>query len=223
MITAAFFAGKIFCDPVNKPTWFICVQDFLFRIPGVSEYLLLVNGRSADKKTMDAILDAGHSVGVVPGGIHEQTHTDPTTEALYFPPNLGFIRLAIERGLPLWPCYIFGENQLYGQNQMTRTGNLLLKRHLGVGSLFVIGRFGLPWPVFKPTPLYLHWGNLVEVGPTDANPSDEHVREVFLKYVTELRRIFAENADARLPPESAKKGLKIVWRGHKDENIFSKL
>merc|ERR1712232_1478116 len=144
-------------------------------------------------------------------------HTDPEVETAYFPPSLGFIRLAIQHGLPLFPTYIFGENQLFGQNKFTRAANVMVKRNFGIGSLFVLGRFGLPWPVFKSAPLFWAIGDCIDTGPAEPKPSDERVRDVFVKYVTELNRIFNLHARERLPPGNAQKGLRIVWREHENE------
>lgn len=200
----------------------VVVADLLFRVPGLCEYLLLCNARSGSRDTFDALLAAGYSVAVQPGGLIEQVKTDSDKEVLYFPKKLGFIRLAMKHGVPLLPCYCFGENQLFPTKAWTRKLNYWFYKALGTGSLVVYGRCGLPNSPVIPNPLLLpdpttemhvRYGEHVDVGPPDADPSEEKVLEVFERYKTALRRLFDENKDTCLRPEVAAHGLEIIWRG----------
>jgi len=218
-LSAMLFGGEVFLNcGTSSNTWFVCVADLLFRVPGLSEFLCLVNARSARREVIDKLLDAGCSIALVPGGIHEQVRFDHEQEAVYFPPNLGFIRTAMRHGVPLLPVYSFGENQLHRQNGFTRAANNFVYRTTGVGNLFVIGRCGLPWICARPEAVNWHFGQLVAVGPKCAEPSDEAVRLVFLQYAKELRAMFSQKAHEHLPPDVAARGLHIVWRGH-DEKL----
>ena len=86
--------------------------SIVFCVPLIRELILLMGVRDASRRTLRHLLSTGHSVGVQPGGIHEMLHSDSSQEALYFQRGLGFVRLAMEFGRPLLPCYSFGENQL---------------------------------------------------------------------------------------------------------------
>jgi len=201
---------------------FTGVADAVFQVPVFRELVLLLLGRQASSRTIDAILGSGRSVSIFPGGIHEQLATDPEQERCFFPPNLGFVRQAIKHGVPLQPCYSFGENQLFDVPPWTRKVCRFIKKHTGAGVPLGFGRWGLPC-VPKKQNLQCHAGRPVEVGPADANPTEEYVRQVFRAYCTELRRLFDEHKDEALPPEIAARGLEIVWRGHETENLFKRV
>ena len=84
----------------------------VFCVPLVRELLLLMGVRDATRATLLRLLGAGHSIAIQPGGIWEMVMSDSSQEALYFQRSLGFVRLALEAGRPLLPCYSFGENQV---------------------------------------------------------------------------------------------------------------
>ncbi len=46
----------------------------LFKVPLLREFLLLFGVREAMRSTMDAIMSAGCSVAINPGGIYEQVY-----------------------------------------------------------------------------------------------------------------------------------------------------
>lgn len=172
---------------------FILAADIAFKLPGLRELFLFINARAANESVIEDVFCGGGSVAVFPGGIHEQLQTDPKQEKLFFPPNLGFVRQAIKHSMPLVPVYNFGENQQFG-------------------------RWSVPFmPRFHP--LQSRFGQAVDVGAADPEPTDARVREVFLRYCAELRRLFNEFKDTALPPAVAARGLKIVWRGHETEDL----
>jgi len=213
-----FYGGRIWQDlSTAKRGWYVCIADLLFRFPGLSEFLIVNNCRAADKNTMSELLAKGHCAAVQPGGIFEQIRWNPDSETAYFPKNLGFIRLALQHGVPLLPLYFFGENQLFTQNVITRAVNGFLNRTFGVGVFCVLGYRGLPWLWPRTLPVTMVWGDLVEVGEAVKDPSDARIQEVFKLYTAALRKLWDEHAARCLPPDVAQKGLTIVWRGHDAE------
>lgn len=207
------------------PKMFCGVAELLLCIPGLAEYLLICNTRSVSPKSMKSLLDAGYTVGVQPGGIYEQVRTNHLKETVYMPANLGFIRLAINHGVPILPVYAFGENQLYHTSCWLRGFNTWMFNTFKMGSLFVHSCvFGLPMTPALPNPglcpkfrkhLHVRFGKAVEVGPADANPSDARVQEVYQKYCDELTKLFNDYKDELLPKDVAEKGLDIVVRSGK--------
>eukprot|EP00927_Polykrikos_kofoidii_P085233 TRINITY_DN9204_c1_g1_i1.p1 TRINITY_DN9204_c1_g1~~TRINITY_DN9204_c1_g1_i1.p1 ORF type:complete len:336 (-),score=25.96 TRINITY_DN9204_c1_g1_i1:127-1077(-) len=204
------------------PRLSVVVADLLLAVPGLSELLLLCNARSQDSKTFSALLANGRTVAVQPGGLYEQVHTDHEEEKLFFPPRLGFIRMALKHGVPLLPIYVFGENQMFKTTPAISSVNKWLYNRFKVGTLFVKGRFGLlaspilPTPALLPAPgvaLHVRFGDPVPVGPPNDNPSEEIVREIVQRYTAAVQKIFDEHKDACLPPEVAARGLKIIERG----------
>lgn len=222
-IAALYFISNFWARkyPGGTPRY-VCVAPLLLKIPFLSEYLILCNARSQELATFEGLLKTGATVAVQPGGLAEQVATDHQREVIYFPRNVGFIRLALKHGTPLLPVYVFGENQLYKTADWTRNVNQWLYKNFKVGSMLVLGLFGipstplLPNPLMLPTPgqgLHVRWGRPVEVGPPVADASEELVQETFQRYIAELRQLFDEHKDACLPPDVAARGLEIVVRG----------
>lgn len=200
---------------------YVCVAPFLLQIPLLAEFLLLCQARSQDSKTFSALLASGATVAVQPGGLIEQVATDATQEQVYFPPNLGFIRLALKRGVPLLPCYAFGENQLYRTASWTRRLNHWFYKNFKTGNLIVLGVFGCPTSPVLPNPaclpirgtgLHVRFGEPVDIGPAEESPSDARVQEAFNKYIKSLTVLFDAHKDSCLPPEVAARGLKVILR-----------
>merc|ERR1719401_2679680 len=79
------------------------------------------------------------------------------------------------------------------------------------------GKFGIPFAYMLPigTQVHARWGAPVEVGPPEADPSEERVEAVFARYLEELRRVFSGNAQECLPPDVAARGLKIIRKDGK--------
>merc|ERR1712019_59499 len=119
--------------------------------------------RSQDAKTFDALLSSGATVAVQPGGIFEQVASDHREEKVFFPARLGFVRLALQHGIPIIPIYAFGENQLYTMTPFAQKLNSWLYRSFKVGTLLVTGQFGLPvpMPVFRSS-LHIRFGAPVQ-------------------------------------------------------------
>jgi hypothetical protein len=110
------------------------------------------------------------------------------------------------------PLYIFGENQLYRRVEGMEWLSRLIFRATGMTLPIVTAKFGLPQAGFFPiaTDVHVRYGHPVDVGPREDDPSDARVEEVFGRYRAELERLFDANAGDCLPPEVAKRGLKIV-------------
>ncbi|CAE8639533.1 unnamed protein product [Polarella glacialis] len=197
-------------EPVGRP-WHCTGATNIFDLPVVGDVLTLINGRPVDRKSLESIIAKGGSVAIQPGGIAEQAVTRHDQEQAFFPAKLGFVRMAIQSGTPILMLYVFGENQLF-----KRTGGLewLTKRIFAATGLTIpiwSGKWGVPQNILPlATDIHSRWGNPVEVGPADPNPSDEKVEEVFQRYLVELQRLFYANCHECLPPSVASKGLKIV-------------
>ena len=130
--------------------------------------------------------------------------------------GLGFVRIAMEAGVPIVPMYAFGENQLFTTYPHWLSRRRWLVRRLRIGAPLFSGRWGLPFllvPV-RSTHVTLVVGRPVEVGPPTPTPSPAEVQAVFERYVDEVARIFETHAARYLPPSVASRGLHIEWIGH---------
>lgn len=173
----------------------------VFYVPLLRELMMVTGARDASKACVKQLIKSGHSVALFPGGIWEQVSSDNTQEQAFVQRGLGFIRMAIQHGLPIVPVYQFGENQLFKTTPLLLPLRLWVAKHL---------RIGLP---LTKSPLLQHqevthvFGQQVDVGPPDPEPSQERVERVYTKYSEELHRLFDKHKDEFLPPDVASKGL----------------
>ena len=208
--TMAFMKCAIYTTTATPLEWYPGIAPFLFKLPLFREALLLLNARSCDYRTMDSLAAAGLTIGLQPGGIPEQLEADHAQDTAIFPARLGFIRMAMRYGMPLLPVYIFGENQAYTTcGKWGRTIAHMTYRLTGAPLVPILGLWGLPWLVPKPTNVSVCWGRPVPVGPPNTSPTDQDVHNVFERYVSELQRVFDLFKDECLPSEVAAVGLKI--------------
>lgn len=203
-------------------SWFPGIAPILFNVPFFREAALLLNARSVSGSVMEKLLEAGHTVGIQPGGIPEQLQSDHTREIAVFPPRLGFVRMAMRTGAPLVPAYIFGENQAYTTYALGRWMSQLAYKYLGAPLVPITGRWGLPWLVPHPVHVAVRWGDAVDVGAPNPDPTDAQVEAVFERYVAELQRVFEAHKHTCLPPDVAARGLTIVRRSSSSRKTGAK-
>jgi len=211
-VPAFIMGGKAVAGEPHGHHWFGTCISILFKVPILGEIFQLTNARPVDRRSLDLILSQGGSIALQPGGVKEQAATRHDQEQAFFPAKLGFIRMAIKYGRPLMPLYIFGENQIYrrvgGFDWLTKA----IQKMTGMTFPILTARFRLPMAGLMPlkSDIHLRWGNAVDVGPAEDEPSEERVQEVFARYVAELQRLFDANAKNCLPSSVAAKGLQIV-------------
>jgi hypothetical protein len=61
---------------------------------------------------MHALLKAGHSIAVHVGGIAEMFEVYPDKEVIHLSRRRGFVRAAVQHGVPIVPMYHFGVTQI---------------------------------------------------------------------------------------------------------------
>ena len=194
---------------------FYAVASVLFYIPVVREIILMMGCREATRSTIVKLAlhkTSPCSVAILPGGMYEQICTRHDEERHYVQKRLGFVKLALELGLPMVPMVGFGENQLFTTHY--KFGNNFrhwLLSTLSMGVPFITGRFGctlIPHPI-TVTHVY---GKAVKVAKTE-NPTEKQIEEAYGRYVAEVTRLFNKHAKRFLPPDVAAKGIRIIRIG----------
>eukprot|EP00658_Telonema_sp_P-2_P022638 TRINITY_DN19048_c0_g1_i2.p1 TRINITY_DN19048_c0_g1~~TRINITY_DN19048_c0_g1_i2.p1 ORF type:complete len:180 (-),score=35.39 TRINITY_DN19048_c0_g1_i2:136-675(-) len=170
----------------------------------------MADGVAEEICAVQALIEAGRSVTLNPGGIYEQVMTDEAQEAAYCQRGLGFIRLAIKHGLPILPTYSFGENQMFRCYKFGLQARLAFAAKFWVALPLFTGRWGLPWLVPHANHVVFVTGKPVEVGEA-REPEEKEVLAVFELWKREMERMFEANKHL-LPPEVAKNGLLVVHR-----------
>lgn len=173
----------------------------LFKIPIFRELALGLGCVSAAREVAVKCLRAGLSLSVVPGGEREQLLAQRgPRELLVLKSRQGFVRLALQHGVPLVPTYVFGEAQLYHQSALFFGFRSWLQRRLGVALVMPSGPFGLPFvPFTASTPIRIVVGRPLEL-PRIAQPTQEDVDHHHKRYIVELEALFERNkAEAGYP------------------------
>jgi len=97
---------------VHREKLRVLVASFCFHIPVLRDFYLGAGFVDAAKFSARAVLDQGRSIMIFPGGASEAKFCGPHTDALVLHSRTGFVRLALERGLALVPCFTFGETDV---------------------------------------------------------------------------------------------------------------
>eukprot|EP00602_Paraphysomonas_sp_CaronLab_P005346 CAMPEP_0185017988 /NCGR_PEP_ID=MMETSP1103-20130426/833_1 /TAXON_ID=36769 /ORGANISM="Paraphysomonas bandaiensis, Strain Caron Lab Isolate" /LENGTH=1086 /DNA_ID=CAMNT_0027547625 /DNA_START=99 /DNA_END=3356 /DNA_ORIENTATION=- len=163
-----------------------------FWMPVFNIFLKILSCRPIDKKTFISTLNSGRSVLLVPGGIGEMFENSGSgTEVLKVCGRKGFVRIAIQTGAQIVPCYTFGNWELF--EVFTPKAMHSISRILGVPLLMFWGRWGLPIP--KRVPLLTVIGRPIQC-PHDSNPSAELVNEYHEAYMRETKVLFDKYKNA---------------------------
>ena len=88
----------------------------IYAIPIVRDIVLACGGVSASREPANRCLKKGYSLTIVPGGEREQLMAAQEEQCVFLKDRKGFCRLALRHGVPLVPCYCFGESELYDQS-----------------------------------------------------------------------------------------------------------
>jgi hypothetical protein len=165
---------------------------------------LLVGGGVVDAARYNArrVLDEGYSLGLVPGGATEALYAMPGRHAVYIKARRGFIKLAMETGSALVPCYSFGECELYGQISeswpMVQKFQRSFQRVFGISLPLVTNIFP------RKTKIVTVAAEPIEVAK-NPKPTDEQIDVVLNKYIASLQRVFDKFAPKYIADASPRK------------------
>jgi 1-acyl-sn-glycerol-3-phosphate acyltransferase len=122
----------------------------LFRIPLVRELALWTGCIDARRSVAERALDKGRSIVVLPGGEAEQIRTIYGKEIVYLKQRKGFVKLAMQKGVPVIPTYVFGVNDYYYTSPVFFGARQWLQRTCGICIPLAIGYWG---SIFCPLPV----------------------------------------------------------------------
>ncbi|GJP42891.1 hypothetical protein CLOM_g13215 [Closterium sp. NIES-68] len=162
----------------------------IFRVPLLRQFWQWARLAPATRAVLSRVLQRGHPVIIVPGGVQECLFMAPGKEVAFVRSRFGFIRLALEQGVPVVPCFIFGQTAAYRWWKPGGAWYRAVARRMGFAPILFWGMWGSPIPL--RTPLTVVVGKPIGQGHPDPHPSKERVAAVHAEYVSALERLFLD-------------------------------
>lgn len=168
-----FFGGK---------NTLVGVADALTRFPLWRQTFGWAGITSASYENLvDQLVNKNMNISLLPGGIAEMfIRPVKDTEEIYLNSRKGFVRLALETGAHLVPCYYFGQSHILHQLNIPFLAKISRKIRV---SLFVL----VPW-VFRHK-IVMVMGKPISVKKKE-NPTDEDIQKLHSEFKAEMVRIF---------------------------------
>ncbi|CAM6113549.1 unnamed protein product [Calypogeia fissa] len=163
-----------------------CATTIIFWTPVLRHIWTWMGLIPASKSSIRKHLHNGYSTILIPGGVQECLYLKQGQETIFLKRRLGFLRLAMEAGSPLVPCFCFGQSEVYHYWKPSGEWFAALSRAIGFTPLVFWGMYGSPVPY--PHPMYFVVGKPIEVEKI-SDPSKEQVialQEKFIKAMGEL-------------------------------------
>ncbi|GJP54118.1 hypothetical protein CLOM_g13223 [Closterium sp. NIES-68] len=162
----------------------------LFRVPLLRQFWQWVRTAPATRPVLTGLLRRGCTVVIIPGGVQECIFMAPGKEVAFVRSRFGFIRLALEQGVPVVPCFVFGQTTAYHWWKPGGAWYRAVARRMGFAPILFWGMWGSPIPL--RTPMTIVFGTPIGGGDPDLNPSEERVVAVHAEYVSALERLFLD-------------------------------
>lgn len=194
----AFWASRKYCWDQVFPgieTRDLCATALMV-VPGPRTWCLLTGAVLADRPVATSVLrDTPHSLLVYPGGEREQMATEYGKDKACVRRHRGFIRLSLENGAPIVPCYMFGVTSQYKISSVLGRFRSWLQRRFAVALPLFYGLSPLLfWLPSGERPITAVFGAPIEVERVE-HPTDEQVNELMEKYVAALTKLYDDNKE----------------------------
>ena len=127
---------------------------------------------------------------ILPGGVAEVFASEVGRHAIVFKDRRGLIRLSLQTGAELIPCYVFGGTDFF--HNLATTGNLLaqLSRKYKMGITWFWGKFGLPIPFTPKVTMCIGEPLAVEKWTGEGRIPDDVIDELHQRYIDAIQNLF---------------------------------
>ncbi len=182
--------------------------SILFKIPVVREICLWTGCIDASRKYAEIALQNQKSLLILPGGEAEQIRTTYGKEKIYLSRRKGFIKLAMRKGVPLVPIYVFGVSDSYYTYHRTDKFDwtffnlrYYLQKNLGICIMICTGLWG-SWLCPLPKKTTIVFGKPIWFQPSNEGlsndsggfePTNEELDKGHALFVKELTALFDEH------------------------------
>jgi len=166
----------------------IAGASIIYRTPVVRDVVMWAGGVEVTRKAITSCISRAKSVMIVPGGQREMRTSSHTGDVIKVSSrNKGFVRIAMQFGVPLVPVLSFGEDQI------------LLNIRLPAIQEFFYTRIGFNFPHFPYGRWYLPIPNQVKISvavgepleiPLIESPTDEEIDHYHKLYFERLQELF---------------------------------
>ncbi|GMT10232.1 hypothetical protein PFISCL1PPCAC_1529 [Pristionchus fissidentatus] len=185
-----------------------------FWVPIRREWLMLHGIINCSKESLNHVLGdsrKGQAAVLVVGGAEEALDAHPRKHILTLQSRKGFIKIALENGAHLVPCFAFGENDLFllasnKEGSLIRRVQSFVKGLCGVSPVIFYGRgifnYNLGMLPFRK-PLNTVLGKPIPVQKT-IKPTQEQIDELHSTYIRELTELYEEHKGKYGIPEENK-------------------
>ncbi|XP_032681289.1 2-acylglycerol O-acyltransferase 2-B-like [Odontomachus brunneus] len=180
------------------------ILDQHFKMPFFREYVSTLCCCASNAESIKYLLSSppespftGRATILIVGGASESLESRPGTYRILVKKRKGFVKLALQHGVPLVPVFSFGEtdlfNQLYGpEGSLFRRFQHYIRKSIGLAPVIFSGRgffqysFGL---IPKRAPISVVVGSPIEL-PKIAQPTADQINEYHEKFIQRLTELF---------------------------------
>lgn len=166
----------------------ILAASVIFYIPMIREIAMWGGGRDVSRTSIDLSFAQKRSVMLVPGGEREMRETRPESKEIrLIGRHKGFVRCALQYGVPLVPVYSFGEHQTLDNLRWKSMQEWWQKKILYGFPHLPYGRWYSPMP--NAVPITLVVGDPIVI-PKIPNPTSDEIDFWHKEYYKSLVSLF---------------------------------
>jgi len=176
-----------------------------FLLPIFREFLLQAGAMAASRSSLETVLrkpGGGEAPVLMVGGVPEMMMASKPNEIqLHLSQRKGFVKMAIEAGATLVPCFVFGETETYNQSgPLAQVWNRLtcsVRNCIGIAPVFFSGAGWAQGSLgFLPRrgKLKVVMGKPMEF-PQVSGPSSEDVDSAHKQYMAALASLYLKHND----------------------------